>query len=735
MSLFTRTPWCRGLAAVSVLVALSLAPPLHAGFSGTDVYIPASARAAGVAPSQFYSTLWVTNLSTSASANVQLKFLQRDTSNTSPVTQAVTIAPGETKKYENVVQTVFGLPSASGAIRVQSDQEVLVSSRTYNLPPGSDIRDANGLFFTGIPQSLSIGFGETSQLQGVSQGGSEDFRYNFGMVETTGNAVTVRIVVRNSDGSVLGTKDYPVQAYEAKQYGIADAAPGISTANGRVEGSVVSGSGAVLLYATAVANGSQDSIGFEMSYKNTLLSAGVSSLNTFTGAVTIAAGSGISVSTSVGNQIVISATGGGGGGGGVAGVSSLNSLTGAVTLSAGSNVSITPSGNNLILASTAAGLTLPFTGSTTTGSGAGAFNVTTPGTASQSSAIVGAVTATSPGSFSAGVRGTNAGTGTTGTGVTGSHAGGGWGVYGVSATGWGVYGSSGANNGVYGASQTAEGVSGYSGADNAVTGYTNASTGAYGMYGRQGVASGLSDSNHRGGVWGDTTDGQGVLGTSRNNIGVSGMTNGATAYGVQAYTGGGASSYALAAFAYGSSTRAGYFYGSVNVTGSLSKGGGSFKIDHPLQPESKYLYHSFVESPDMMNIYNGVAVLDAKGEAAVALPAYFSALNRDFRYQLTCVGGYAPVYVSQEVTNNEFRIGGGRAGLKVSWQVTGIRQDAWANANRIPTEEVKEPAEQGFFLHPELHGQPEEKGISWAHNPEGMQQMKQLRERLAEQQK
>ena len=46
--------------------------------------------------------------------------------------------------------------------------------------------------------------------------------------------------------------------------------------------------------------------------------------------------------------------------------------------------------------------------------------------------------------------------------------------------------------------------------------------------------------------------------------------------------------------------------GNLDVTGTISKGGGTFKIDHPLDPTNKYLYHSFVESPDMMNIYNGI---------------------------------------------------------------------------------------------------------------------------------
>jgi hypothetical protein len=155
-------------------------------------------------------------------------------------------------------------------------------------------------------------------------------------------------------------------------------------------------------------------------------------------------------------------------------------------------------------------------------------------------------------------------------------------------------------------------------------------------------------------------------------------------------------------------------YGNLDVLGNVSKSGGSFKIDHPLDPGNKYLYHSFVESPDMKNIYDGVATLDVNGEAVIEMPDWFSALNRDFRYQLTCIGGFAPVYVAEELANNQFKIGGGRAGMRISWQITGIRQDRWANAHRIPVEEMKNDRERGFYLHPELYGESEERGIASA---------------------
>jgi hypothetical protein len=152
----------------------------------------------------------------------------------------------------------------------------------------------------------------------------------------------------------------------------------------------------------------------------------------------------------------------------------------------------------------------------------------------------------------------------------------------------------------------------------------------------------------------------------------------------------------------------------VNVVGTLSKGGGSFKIDHPLDPANKYLYHSFVESPDMMNIYNGVAELDASGEAVIALPDWFQALNKDFRYQLTPIGAPGPnLYIAEEVANNQFKMAGGKPGSRVSWQVTGIRQDAFANANRIPVEVEKAPADRGRYLYPEVIGAPETARIGY----------------------
>ncbi len=169
-------------------------------------------------------------------------------------------------------------------------------------------------------------------------------------------------------------------------------------------------------------------------------------------------------------------------------------------------------------------------------------------------------------------------------------------------------------------------------------------------------------------------------------------TNG-TAYGI----------YATVANAATATKFAGYFVGDVQIAGNLSKSSGSFKIDHPQDPENKYLVHSFVESPDMMNVYNGNIITNNNGEAVVELPAYFEALNKEFRYQLTPIGELAQVAVIQKIKNNQFKVKSSVPNLEVSWQVTGIRKDPYAEAHRLVPEVPKTENERGHYLHPELY--------------------------------
>jgi hypothetical protein len=176
---------------------------------------------------------------------------------------------------------------------------------------------------------------------------------------------------------------------------------------------------------------------------------------------------------------------------------------------------------------------------------------------------------------------------------------------------------------------------------------------------------------------------------------ISSTGSGALALTVAAY---GKDAKGLNVSAAGLNSQAASFSGNVTVYGSLSKSGGTFKIDHPLNPANKYLYHSFVESPDRKNIYDGVVTLDGRGEATVTLPEWFEALNRDYRYQLTALDAPAPsLHIAGRVKDGTFQIAGGQAGQEIAWQVTGIRQDAWAKANPVQVEVEKsadEPPEK-----------------------------------------
>lgn len=195
--------------------------------------------------------------------------------------------------------------------------------------------------------------------------------------------------------------------------------------------------------------------------------------------------------------------------------------------------------------------------------------------------------------------------------------------------------------------------------------------------------------------------------TTQSVYGVYAEANGqsqasSSAYGLYARgTGGTSNNYAA------------YFSGAVYVNGNLGKAAGSFMIDHPQDPANKYLIHSFVESPEMMNVYNGNIVTDANGIATVALPSYFEAENINFKYQLTVIGQFAQAMVKEKIANNSFVIQTDKPNVEVSWQVTGVRNDKYAQAHPIVVEKAKEPANVGKYLQPELYGLPEYMGIHY----------------------
>jgi hypothetical protein len=327
------------------------------------------------------------------------------------------------------------------------------------------------------------------------------------------------------------------------------------------------------------------------------------------------------------------------------------------------------------------------------------------------------------------------------------------GVYGR-GTATGVSGNSTTGRGVFGGSATASStIAGVWGENSAFAGTgvvgnatnTNGAGvagiadpfGGTGVYAR-GAANGVSGNSTSGnGVYGGSSSGYGVFGQSTSNNGIYGTTNDPSSSGVYGQnfqiccvfgagvTGVGATGVHGISAAAG---YAGYFDGKVTVTTDLHViGTKNFKIDHPLDPANKYLIHASIESPDVKNLYDGTTTTDANGDATVILPSYFEALNRDFRYQLTVLGVFAQAIVASEIADNRFTIKTDKPEVKVSWQVTGVRQDAYMTAHPMVVEQDKPENERGTYQHPELYGQPEELGLSWVNDPALMKRLKEER--------
>ena len=207
------------------------------------------------------------------------------------------------------------------------------------------------------------------------------------------------------------------------------------------------------------------------------------------------------------------------------------------------------------------------------------------------------------------------------------------------------------------------------------------------------------------GISGSTSAGANVAGVSGTNsaqfgVGVVGEANNFKAFGVWGKS---------------QSGYAGYFSGDVQVLGNMFKTGSNFfLIDHPIDPENRYLCHAAIESPEVLNVYSGNIVTDSTGNGVVELPNYFEALNRDFRYQLTVIGELALAVISEEVVEAKFQIRTDRPNVKVSWQVTGVRNDAVTIMSPMTPESEKPPEERGTYLHPEAFGQPETRGVDYA---------------------
>lgn len=754
--------------------------PATAGVPGTELYLVSTARTSGAQGSQWYTKVWIHNLSRTDEAQITVAYLPRNQSNPNPMLQSLSLQARETLTLEDIFLDLFGMQQAAGALRFESNLKIAVSARIYNLT-ADGIKESQGQFMAAMPVELGLGLNESTSISGITQPPDGSFRCNFALLECGGASAEAKVTLYNGDGTALATQRYQLSPFEARQFRLEDLKSDLSVDGGRLVIKVSSGSGKILGLASNVANGtiSQDPSTLEMEFPLEQTTSGggditavyataglegggdsgdvslgiadggvsaskisaqavttpkISPAGSSSGQILTSTGSGVAWQdppSGSGNGDITAVTAGEGlTGGGTTGdvtlsvadqgITSAKIAEGAVTsnkigtsqvltanigghvvtqdkLSAygGSNGQVLGTDGSNLVWTDVSGFSLPYAGSVSTGTNTDAFYLANSGGGRAMTLVSQSDTAlwtNSTDGISIDARSSTnfAITATS----NGNHA------IRASAPGSqtdGVYATSG-HNGVYG-----------EGGSTGVFGKTNSSTGT-GVYGW--AAGGGSDSD---GVFGYNTDGNGVQGRTTGGNGVLGRAFAAYGVGVGGINQEGG--------------YAGLFTGNLGVQGNLSKSGGSFKIDHPLQPETKFLYHSFVESPDMKNIYDGNITTDEQGFAIVKLPEWFEALNEDFRYQLTVIGSFAQAIIAEEIRDNRFTIRTNKPNTKVSWQVTGIRHDRWAEAHRIPVVQEKTEREIGHFIHPELWNQPPEKSIIAADFPAMYRQMQESADR------
>ncbi len=214
--------------------------------------VPAVIHSAGAAGTQWRTSIAALNPGASASS---LELVLRTASDAT--TRATTLAAGATVEWEDIVVSLFGADAAAdtaGAVEVNADQPLLLTSRTYNQTDDGTY----GQFLPALTAEQALAPGVTGYLLQVKD--NADFRTNVGFANLLEEECEVRLELHDAAGAALGaprTVAVPARGWKQENdvftgLGAGDCDLGFATVE------VLTSGGAVWAYASVVDNRTGD---------------------------------------------------------------------------------------------------------------------------------------------------------------------------------------------------------------------------------------------------------------------------------------------------------------------------------------------------------------------------------------------------------------------------------------------------------------------------------------------
>jgi len=247
---------------ITFTLLLLAAQPLLAAYADRDLIIPVVGRAAGGSGRLFLTTLWITNTDDHP-AVMTLSYLESGHANRSPRKTSVTLPPRQTYVVEPLGPPILPATDSIGALRIESNADVVASARIYGYVPGASATTAVAMALTGIPTRLGIGNSQAAVLHGD---GSRDAQYKLYVIETSGAALSVVVAVEDLHGQVLGEKRLFLDGFEHVATDTRQMFPSVNLDHAMIRIRGVNGNGRVIAAGTQIIPGSLDSCAYEMSF-------------------------------------------------------------------------------------------------------------------------------------------------------------------------------------------------------------------------------------------------------------------------------------------------------------------------------------------------------------------------------------------------------------------------------------------------------------------------------------